>query len=151
MCYLLSQGHLQQRHCISSKSLSTMESFVQFMIDLDHITTFSDANWGPQDASEPKPNQHIELVLFKSCSIAGHLIWFHGPLHWRSKRQSCTARSSAEAEIGSVDDCTKALQQICDILQDLDLFSCFASGPVPIHNDPNHKTTWSSPLNNRRH
>ena len=112
----------------SSKSNHTLESFIQFPLDPDNITNFSDANWGPQDASKPKPNENIKLDLFGSRSIAGYLIWLCGPLHWSSKGQSFTARSSAEAKMGSIDDCAKALQQIRNILQDLKLFSLFSSG-----------------------
>ena len=120
-----------------------MEAFVQFPLDPNSVTSFSDANWGPQDASEPKPNQHEQLELFKSRSIAGFLVWLNGPLHWQSKRQTYTAQSSAEAEIGSVDDCTKALQQIRNILQDLNIFSRIQSGPITIHNDNNATVKWS--------
>ena len=67
-----------------------------------------DANWGPQDASNPKlDKQYPDLDLFKSRSNSGFLIWRSGPLHWSSKRQTLTARSSAEAEIYATDECVK--------------------------------------------
>ena len=71
------------------------------------------------------------------------MIWLSGPLHWSSKRQSFTAHSSGEAKIGSVDDCTKALQHICNILQDLKVFELFTNGPIPIHNDNSACVQWS--------
>ena len=60
-----------------------------------------------------------------------------------SKRQSYTARSSAEAEIGSVDECTKTLQQIRNILQDLILFKTCHNGPITIYNDNSAAVQWA--------
>jgi Reverse transcriptase (RNA-dependent DNA polymerase). len=119
----------------SSKQDNTLSSFVKFPIDPNHIYPFSDANWGPQDASTPKPGDPPqELDLFKSRSISGFLIWLGGPLHWVSKRQSITARSSTEAEIYAIDECTKCIQHLSNILRDLHLFHIFTNEnePIPI-------------------
>ena len=62
-----------------------------------------------------------------------------------SKRQSITARSSAEAEIYAVDECVKALQHIQHILQDLHLSSLFPT-PFPIYNDNAACVKWSGNL-----
>ena len=60
-----------------------MEAFIKFPIDQSKILPFTDANWGPQDASVPKPNSlEVLLDLFKSRSISGFLIWLGGTLHW---------------------------------------------------------------------
>jgi len=94
----------------SSKADHDLESFVKFPIDPSQLTPLTNANWGPQDQSVPNPNDPpILLDLFKSRSIAGYIIWLGGPFDWCSKRQTYTARSSAEAEIGAVDECTKTL------------------------------------------
>ena len=69
--------------------------------------------------------------------------WLGGPIHWSSKRQTFTARSSAEAEIGSVDECTKTIQYIRNILTDLGLFQLFTNGPIPIRNDNAAAVQWS--------
>jgi len=107
----------------SSRTNSQIESFVQFPLDPTKIIPLTDANWGSQDQSVPRPEDPpIELDLFKTRSIAGFVIWLGGPLTWSYKRQTYTARSSCEAEIGSVDECTKTLQQIANILKDLELF-----------------------------
>ena len=69
-----------------------------------------DANWGPQDQLVAKQYQpQKQLPLFQSWSVSGYLLWLGGPLHWISKRQSITARSSAESEIYATDECCKAL------------------------------------------
>lgn len=127
----------------SSRNNTHLNSFVKFPIPSSTITPLTDANWPPQDASVPKDNgPPLQLDLFKSCSIAGYVIWLGAPLHWSSKRQTFTARSSAEAEVGAVDDCTKDLQYIINIFKDLDLHSKFTNGPVTTHNDNNAAVLW---------
>lgn len=75
-----------------------LTSFIHFPIKSNKITGICDANWGPQDQSVPNPSRpKHDLDLFKTRSISGHLITLHGPLHWVSKRQKVTARSSCEA------------------------------------------------------
>jgi deoxyuridine 5'-triphosphate nucleotidohydrolase len=129
----------------SSNINSSLQSFVKFPIAPDKLYPFSDANWGPQDASAPKPNDPpTELELFKSRSISGFVIWLGGPLHWVSKRQSITARSSTEAEIYAIDECTKCLQHISNILTDLNLLHIFTDNqPISIHNDNEAAVKWS--------
>ena len=136
----------------SSKPNSSMESFVKFPIEPDQLHPFSDANWGPQDASIPKTTEPPqEIDLFKSRSISGFLIWLGGPLHWVSKRQSITARSSAEAEIYAVDECTKCIQHLTNILHDLHLFHRFTNNgaPIPIQNDNDAAVQWSHNMTTR--
>ena len=63
-------------------------------------------------------------------------------MHWISKRQSCTARSSAEAEIIATDECVKWLQHISHILDDLLLKKKFFPQKLPIYNDNNACVVW---------
>ena len=117
---------------------------MQFPLDPNKIQCLTDANWGPQDQSVPNSNDEpIYLDLFKSRSMVGHLIWFGGPLDWVSKRQTYTARSSAQAEIGAVDECTKRIQQIRNILADLDLSRLYCNAPITIYNDNAAAVQWS--------
>ena len=128
----------------SSKNNSVIESYVKSPIDPRKITPLTDANWGPQDQSEPKPGDPIEhLDLFKTRSLAGYIIWLGGPLDWSAKRQTFTARSSCHAEIGAIDECTKTLLYIKNILQDLQLLSTFTDGPIPVYNDNQSAIQWS--------
>ena len=60
-----------------------------------------------------------------------------------SKRQTFTARSSNQAEIGAIDECTKTIQQITNILQDLNLHQLHCQAPVTIHNDNAAAVQWS--------
>ena len=124
-----------------------MEAFIKFLIDQSKILPFTDANWGPQDASVPKPNSpEILLDLFKSRSISGCLIWLGGPLHWCSKRQTITARSSAEVEIYATDECCKSLQHILHLIENLNLTKTLVSLPVKVYNDNEAAVKWSRKL-----
>ena len=60
-----------------------------------------------------------------------------------SKRQSYTACSSAHAEIGAVNECTKSILYLINILKDLNLFERFHKGPVQIYNDNAVTVQWS--------
>ena len=129
----------------SSKNQTKIDSFVQFPLDPKKPQALTDANWGPQDQSVPKPDDKpVYLDLFKTRSIAGHVVWWGGPLDWVSKRQTYTARSSADAEVGSVDECTKALQGFVNVLKDLSLYeSIINHEPLQIYNDNAATVQWS--------
>ncbi len=127
----------------SSSEQGKLESFIKFPIPSDEILAMCDANWGPQDQSKPKPNENRTLELFKSRSISGYLLWYGGPLHWVSKRQTITARSSAEAEIYATDECTKALMHFYYLLDGLNLTDEMMNKTNTIYNDNNACVQWS--------
>ena len=151
-----SKGHLDAvkrvvRYLKGTKSMgiafhsrvnSNLSSFVKFPIDPQTTTPFTDANWGPQDQSKPKPNDP-PLELFKSRSLSGFIIWTNGPLHWMSKRQTITARSSAEAEIYATDECVKYLIYLRQLFTDLKLNKHFMKGPTRIYNDNAACVQWA--------
>ena len=108
----------------SSSRNSQLESFIKFPIPPTSVTGLSDANCGPQDQSQPISSKHYpDLDRFKTRSISGFLIWGNGPIHWVSKRQSLTARSSAEAEIVATDECTKFLLYLKNLSDHMNLSS----------------------------
>ena len=127
----------------TSRKQEKLSSYIKFPIPDDKITALSDENWGPQDQSKPKPDEKRTLELFKSRSISGFLLWLGGPLHWVSKRQSITARSSAEAEIYATDECTKALLHFHYLLEGLELSETLMNGTTTIYNDNNACVQWS--------
>ena len=127
----------------SSRSNTPVESHIKFPIPSDKITSLCDANWGPQDQSKPKPNTTQTVELFKSRSLSGFLLWFGGPLHWVSKRQSVTARSSAEAEIYATDECTKSLLHLSFIIEGFNLTDAIMTSPTTIYNDNKACVSWS--------
>jgi len=118
-------------------------SFVNFPIERKQLTGLSDANWGPQDQSIPKEGtSYPDVDLFKTRSISGHIIVLHGPLHWQSKRQKITARSSAEAEIYATDQCVKDLIYLRNVIRDLNLLAVLP-GKTKVYNDNMACVTWS--------
>lgn len=93
--------------------------------------------------SQKAGNPPIFLDLFKSRSNADFVIWLGGPVDWAAKRQTYTACSSAEAGIGSVNQCTKQLQYFANILSDLDIFNKLSTGPITIYNGNAASVQWS--------
>ena len=60
---------------------------------------------------------------------------------WSSKRQKITARSSAEAEIYATDECTKCIQHIKNLTDDLNL--PYSNKPTKLYNDNQACIYWS--------
>ena len=128
----------------STSDQSHIESFLKFPIAHTPITALCDANWGPQDQSKPLSSRHYpDLELFKSRSISGFIIIGHGPIHWMSKRQSLTARSSAEAEIVATDNCTKHLLYLRNIAMDLGIDTILFPSSTTLYNDNAACVKWS--------
>jgi hypothetical protein len=148
-----SPGHLEAaryvtRYLANTKNLgiyftsckrSTLESFLHFPIP-DTILSMSDANWGPQDASQSRTTN--ELPLFVSRSMSAFYIDLHGPLHWISRRQKVTAGSSAEAKIYATDDCVKFLLELVQILEFLEVRHIFMPTTNIIYNDNKACVDW---------
>jgi len=101
----------------------------------------SDANWGPQDASNTKSSK--ELSLFVSRSMSAFYIDLFGPLHWMSKRQTITSGSSAEAEIYATDECVKFLLEVHQLFDFLGVKEVFMPSTAVIFNDNNACINWS--------
>ena len=132
----------------STHQQTDIQTYVHFPIK--NLTSFADSNWGPQDASVPKPHEKKQqLDLFKTRSISGHLIHLHGPLHWLAARQKSTAQSTAEAEIYSTNECVKDLLNLRHIINDLHLNNMITPGPTPIFNDNMACVQWSHNKTNR--
>ena len=126
----------------TSRINSTLNSFIKFPTNKS-ILSMCDSNWGPQDASKPKPGKEEELCLFKTRSISGYLLWTNGPLHWQSKRQTITARSTAEAEIYATDECIKALLHLDQLVTGLKLQQQIMPKPNIVYNDNAACVAWS--------
>ena len=123
---------------------SSIKSFVKFPLDPNNLHAMSDANWGPQDQSTGKANQSVPVDLFKSRSISGYVIWLGGPVHWVSKRQSITARSTSEAEIYATDEAVKCLLQISFLAEGLNVNEIIMPSSTPIFNDNEACVIWSN-------
>ena len=129
----------------TSHKQSHIESFIKFPIpDSPSVIALTDANWGPQDQSRPTSTRtYPDLQLFKTRSISGFIIWGHGPIHWVSKRQTLTARSSAEAEIVATDECTKFLLFLRNLCDDIQISSILFPTTTTIYNDNTACIKWS--------
>ena len=102
---------------------------------------YTDANWGPQDASRPKEGELIHEDEVKS--LLGHVIFRQGgPIVWGCTRELDTiSRSSCESEIYATDEGTKSIQTVRHILQDLGLPD--GTDPTPIYNDNKGCVDWT--------
>ena len=124
----------------TSVKRATLESFLHFPLPAT-VLSMSDANWGPQDATQTKRN--TELPLFASRSMSAFYIDLLGPIHWLSKRQSVTAGSSAEAEIYATDECVKFLIELDQIFRFLQVHHLFMPGTNIVYNDNQACVNWS--------
>ena len=136
------KGTIDKGISFSTNRNTTLSSFVHFPLNESTLTGLADANWGPQDQSINTTSYNVPI--FHSRSMSGYIQWLNGPLHWTSKRQTITARSTAEAEIYATDECTKNILHIRNILEDLHLLSTFCPQSTPIYNDNNACVLWSS-------
>ena len=138
------KGTREHGICFTTKPNDVLESFVKFPLNPSTVTSLTDANWGPQDQSKPRPNETRQLEPFKTRSLSGFLIWLGGPIHWISKRQTITARSSAESEIYATDECTKCLLHLAQLLQGLHLQDQYMPTPSLVYNDNSACIQWAS-------
>ncbi|XP_065073511.1 uncharacterized protein LOC135697667 [Ochlerotatus camptorhynchus] len=81
------------------------------------MEVYVDADW----ASDVKTRNSGFLVMFGG-----------GPIHWESRKQTCVALSSPEAEFVALAECCKKLQWIDRLLQD---FSVVMTKPIQVHED----------------
>ena len=147
-----SQGHIDHcRHVLrylkgtknlgisfSTSSNATLSAFIHSPVE-ESIVSLADANWDAQDQSTKRLKTETLLPLFKTRSLSGHLV----PIHWVSKRQTITARSTAEAEIYATDECTKNVLHLRHLLQDMNLSRTFAPSATVLHNDNAACVQWS--------
>ena len=138
------QGTKSKGILFTTTPASKISAYVKFPIQNNQVVSMCDANWGPQDQSVPKVNQQQkQLPLFHSKSVSGYLLWLGGPLHWVSKRQSITARSSAESEIYATDECCKALIHLSMLVDGLNLTKEYMPNPTLLYNDNQACIIWS--------
>jgi hypothetical protein len=98
-------------------------------------TTFSDANWGRQNASVPKsPHPPIHIDTHYTRSLYGHVTYrSDGLISWSVFRESRASRSSCEADIKAADEATRVTQHLRHVLSDLDMQDI--NTPLPVFND----------------
>jgi hypothetical protein len=140
---------------ITSLPNSSLESYIHFPLHHDgncssdnNVTTFCDANWGPQDASQPSPSNTCLVSIDETRSICGHIFFLGGcPILWKTHKEARISRSSCEAEVKATDECVKNIQMFRHILSDLGLIDL--SNPTPIYNDNRGSVDWSNPSSSK--
>jgi hypothetical protein len=133
------------------KPNTTLVNFIGFVPPLN--TTFSDANWGPQNTSVPKASQpHIPIDTNYTRPLYVHVTYRSGgPISWSVFCESRTSRSSCEAERKSADESTRITQHLCHVLSDLEIHDI--NTPTPVVNDNKGCIDWSksTSIKNLRH
>lgn len=84
---------------------------------------FSDSDWG---GPHTKARRSVGGYVFK---LAG------GPIAWQSKRQTCVATSSNEAEYIAASEASREAYWIREIMKDLRLFDDQHAPSIPLHMD----------------
>ena len=75
------------------------------------LTSYSDACWGSQLGN--LENSNTEVEMFKLWSMSGYIVLrAEGPIAWSLVWQQQTSRSSCEAEVRTMDECTKEVLSI---------------------------------------
>ena len=137
------KGTMSKGITFSSLKNTQLQAFMNFPIQNNTLIPLTDANWGGQDQGHSRSSM-TELDRFKTRSMSGFIIFFNGPIHWSSKRQKVTARSSAEAEIYATDECVKELLRLRHACTDLNILNIYMPGsPISVYNDNNACVCWS--------
>jgi hypothetical protein len=146
-----SQGHYDAAKRVLAYIKGTLDRGIRFTQGGEAVEgTFSfpmrdgaytDANWGPQDASHPQEGQTVTIEEVKS--LLGHVVFrMGGPICWGCNREKDTvSQSSCESEIYSTDEGTKSVLTICHLLQDLGQPDGFL--PTPLRNDNRGCVDWT--------
>jgi hypothetical protein len=145
-----STGHYQAGKQVLAYLQGTLDRGIRFTQGGHHLQAsiafpladgvYTDANWGPQDASHPTDGELTTLQ--ENQSLLGHVVMrMGGPLVWGCKRETKTmSRSSCESEIYSTDEGTKSILTVRHLLQDLGLAD--GDAPTPLWNDNRGCVDW---------
>jgi hypothetical protein len=110
-------------------------------IPSSHGPLMTDSNWGPQDASRPKPDEtHTDAKMY---SLLGACVtYMGGPLDWCSVREKKASHSVCESEIYGMDEGTKMVLALHHLFQDFG--TSHLSAPTPIlYSDNQGGVAWA--------
>jgi hypothetical protein len=76
------------------------------MASNEKASSYCDANWGPQDMSQPTETNRGDIMAIDECrSLQGVIIIrMGGAIAWKSNREKRVSRSSCESEIHATDE-----------------------------------------------
>jgi hypothetical protein len=102
---------------------------------------YTDANWGPQDASHPNPGDIIDIE--DAQSLLGHVVTrMGGPICWGCMREKGTmSQSSCESEIYATNEGTKSVVTVRNLMGDFDLPE--SRQPTTVWNDNQGCVDWT--------
>jgi hypothetical protein len=110
---------------------------------------FCNYNWGPRDVSHPMGESNDTLNVEEACSLQGALIVrMGGAIAWKEMRKKRVSRATCEAEIKSLDECTRLVQALRLVLEDLDMSD--VAKPTLIYKGNQGSVHWSKGWANRR-
>ena len=106
----------------------------------ERLDAYTDSNWGPQDASHPKPGQTIRDEDVRS--LLGNLATFMGgPLDWRCVREKRISPSVCESEIKAMSEGHKMVMGLRNLFEDLEAPQ--VAEPTPfLYCDNQGSVTW---------
>ena len=129
-----------------SSTSSNLSGSISYPCTNPATTGYTDANWGPQDASTPSPTDTITIA--DECrSLHGAIVTcMGGAISWQVERESKISRSTCEAEICAADTGCKLIQALCHVLEDL--FLSDTSVSTTVFNDNQGTVDWSKSFAN---
>ena len=108
---------------------------------VDRLDTYTDSNWGPQDASRPKPDETCQDAELYSL-LGAAVTYMGGPIDWRSVREKKASRSVCESEIRGMDEGTKMILALRHLFEDFG--ATHLSAPTPIlYSDNQGGIAWA--------
>jgi hypothetical protein len=109
---------------------------------------FCDSNWGPQDASYPTGKAEDTPNVEVARSLQGALIVrMRGAIAWKEMREKRVSCATWEAQIKSLDQCTRLVQALRLVLEDLGMSDIAKS--TLIYNNNQGSVDWSKGWANR--
>ena len=103
--------------------------------------TFTDSNWGSQDASQPRENETRTVTSEEMKSIQGYYITrMGGPICWGVYREKRLSGSSCIAEIKAMHEGVKEIQFLRHLMRQLGLSD--VNNPTPVLNDNKGSVDW---------
>ena len=126
----------------TSNTSEHLNAYVHFPRNRDSLAAICDANWGPMDASVPKPDSiPLEQNFSALRSVSGWLAFYNGyPIAWGCVRHKDTAQSSCQAEIHAMNETTKLLLELKLLFRNL---GRPLDRAIPITNDNQGAVQWS--------
>jgi hypothetical protein len=110
---------------------------------------FCDSNWGLQDASHPTGKPDNILNIKEAQSLQGALIiQLRGAFARKEMLEKRVSWATCEAEIKSLDKCTRFVQALWLVFEDLGMSNI--AKPALIYNDNQGSSNWGKGWANRR-